>query len=162
IGLQPSWVVADVGSGTGFSAEPFLQFGNTVYGVEPNAEMRAAGEQLLANYPRFHSVAGTAAKTTLPDASADLITPGQAFHWLHRARELEDFDLILKPGGRIALFWNRRDVDSTQFARDYEALLLRFGTDCQQIRHDNLTAEEIGAFLGAGFKQDVLSYDQIL
>ena len=162
IGLQPSWVVADIGSGTGFSAEPFLELGNTVYGIEPNDEMRAAGEQLLANHPRFNSVSGTAEQTTLPDHSIDLITAGQAFHWFDRTRARVEFDRILKPGGRIALFWNRRDVDSTEFARDYEALLIRFGTDYQQIRHDNLTADEIGAFLGAGFTQDILSYDQLL
>src|SRR5947209_4065708 len=72
-GLTPGSVIADVGSGTGLSSEMFLKNGNTVYGVEPNAEMRAAGEQLLAGYPKFHSAAGTAEDTTLPDASIDLI-----------------------------------------------------------------------------------------
>lgn len=44
IGLRPEHTVVDVGSGTGFLTELFLAEGHRVYGVEPNAEMRAAGE----------------------------------------------------------------------------------------------------------------------
>ncbi len=46
MGLTPASVVADIGSGTGISAELFLKNGNTVYGVEPNPDMRSAAEQL--------------------------------------------------------------------------------------------------------------------
>ncbi|CAA9381615.1 MAG: putative methyltransferase, partial [uncultured Phycisphaerae bacterium] len=95
--LQPGATVADVGSGTGISSALFLAAGCTVYGVEPNAAMRAAAERTLARRheipaapPRalgasgstaFHSVAGSAEATTLPDASVDLAVAGQAFHW---------------------------------------------------------------------------------
>ena len=41
-------MIADIGSGTGLSAEMFLKNGNTVFGVEPNREMRLAAERLLA------------------------------------------------------------------------------------------------------------------
>ena len=40
-GLHPGQVIADIGSGTGFLSELFLKNGNSVIGVEPNAEMRA-------------------------------------------------------------------------------------------------------------------------
>src|SRR5205814_8816828 len=43
-GLRPGHVIADIGSGTGLLSELFLRNGNRVYGVEPNAEMRRAGE----------------------------------------------------------------------------------------------------------------------
>ncbi|MCI0339308.1 MAG: class I SAM-dependent methyltransferase, partial [Acidobacteria bacterium] len=46
-GLTPDSVIADIGSGTGILAKMFLQNGNPVYGVEPNREMREAGEKLL-------------------------------------------------------------------------------------------------------------------
>jgi SAM-dependent methyltransferase len=74
--------LADVGSGTGFLTELFLQNGNPVYAIEPNDEMRAAGERLLAHYPNFHSVPGRAEAATLPDKSVDFVVAGQAFHWL--------------------------------------------------------------------------------
>ena len=83
-GLTPETLVADVGSGTGFLTELFLKHGNRVLGVEPNAEMRSAGERLLAKYPTFCSVNAMAEATTLADSSIDLIIAGQAFHWFDR------------------------------------------------------------------------------
>ncbi len=67
-GLAPSHVIADIGCGTGFSAEPFLEDGNRVVGVEPNREMREAGAHYLAKYPKFEMRDGTAERTGLPDA----------------------------------------------------------------------------------------------
>src|SRR5437660_10322450 len=83
-GLRADSVIADVGSGTGFLSELLLQYGNQVFGIEPNKEMREAGERLLANYPRFTSLAATAEATTLADQSVDFVTAGQAFHWFNR------------------------------------------------------------------------------
>src|SRR6266699_917014 len=76
-GLQATSLIADVGSGTGFLAELFLSNGNQVFGIEPNPEMREAGEQLLCSYPKFVSVAATAETTTLPETSVDFVTAGQ-------------------------------------------------------------------------------------
>src|SRR5947209_11876909 len=94
-GLTPTSVVADVGSGTGILTELFLRNGNTVYGVEPNREMREAGEGLLAGYPNFHSVDGRAEATGLPDASVDFVTAGQAFHWFDAQGARAEFSRIL-------------------------------------------------------------------
>src|SRR5687768_7090137 len=119
-GLTAGMTVADVGSGTGLSAEMFLKNGNPVIGVEPNADMRAFGDALLAAYPNFRSVAGTAEETTLPDRSVDLVVAGQAFHWFDRARARAECRRILRPGGFVALLWNTRRVDATPFLRAYE------------------------------------------
>src|SRR3954466_12475154 len=55
-GLSLEKIVADIGSGTGFLTELFLKNGNEVFGVEPNTEMRLAGERLLSRYPGLHSI----------------------------------------------------------------------------------------------------------
>lgn len=149
-GLTPQSVVADVGSGTGLSAEMFLKNGNTVYGVEPNAEMRAAGGQHLAGYRNFRSVAGTAEATGLPDASIDLIVAGQAFHWFDPKRAKAEFGRILRPGGSVALLWNTRRTDSSPFLRGYEALLQRFGTDYREVVHTNVDQTRLVAFFSPG------------
>lgn len=47
IGLTGSWRVADVGSGTDFLAERFVELGCEVTGVEPNSTMREAGDKYL-------------------------------------------------------------------------------------------------------------------
>src|SRR5262245_51950923 len=70
-GLTRPSLVADVGSGTGIATAPLLARGHRVYGVEPNAAMRAAAERMLGAEPGFTSVAGRAEATTLGDASVE-------------------------------------------------------------------------------------------
>src|ERR1700676_213635 len=83
--LEPGHVIADVASGTGIWARMLLEIGNKVFGIEPNPEMRQAGERLLAAFPKFSSLAGSAEATTLPDKSVDFVMAAQAAHWLDRA-----------------------------------------------------------------------------
>ncbi len=114
--------------------------------VEPNAEMRQAGERILSGYSRLTSVAGTAETTTLADHSVDLVTAAQAAHWFDRPKARREFVRILKPGGWCVLIWNERRTDSTPFLRDYEKLLLAYGTDYQDVRHESTTAGIDGFF----------------
>ncbi len=53
-GLSTDSIVADVGSGTGLLAELFLKAGNRVLGIEPNREMREAGDQTAARIRSLH------------------------------------------------------------------------------------------------------------
>ncbi len=149
IGLQPDWVIADIGSGTGFSAELFLANGNRVYGVEPNGPMRTAGEAYLASYPNFVSIAATAEATALPDASVDLVLAGQAFHWFDQPAARREFERITRGERWLVLMWNSRD-ETDAFQQDYEQMLLQFGTDYTQIRHTNLEDQQMEAFFGPG------------
>jgi ubiquinone/menaquinone biosynthesis C-methylase UbiE len=144
-GLAPLHVVADIASGTGIWARTLLENGNPVFAVEPNTEMRQAGERLLAGYPKFTSVAGTAEATNLADACVDFVTAAQAAHWFDRARAREEFVRILKPGGWLVLLWNERLTESTAFLRDYEQLLLTYGTDYADVRHEK-TTDEVNQF----------------
>lgn len=150
-GLGAEAVVADVGSGTGISSELLLRSGCTVHAVEPNEAMRRAAEEILGGNDRFRSVAGTAEETTLPDASVDLATAGQAFHWFDRVRFREELARILRPGGRVALFWNRRRTDASPFLRAYEQLLRRYGTDYAEVDHARLGPDDFAAFFAGPY-----------
>lgn len=152
-GLTPSAIIADIGSGTGFLSELFVQNGNRVYGVEPNAEMRAAGEKLLAAYPTFTSVAATAEATTLPAASMDFVTAGQAFHWFDPAPTRTEFARILRPRGWVVLVWNERRSEATAFQRGYEALTQRYNRDYAAVNHRRIAPATIAAFYAPGLVQ---------
>ncbi|HEY4064527.1 MAG TPA: class I SAM-dependent methyltransferase [Puia sp.] len=145
IGLTPSQIVADIGSGTGISTELFLRNGNKVYAVEPNDAMRAKAEELLSGYPGFISVNGTAEATGLPGASIDLIVAGQAFHWFDPVKTRKEFARIARPDAYAALVWNERLV-LTDLEKEYEDLILQAGGDYKTINHKNIADLEIGAF----------------
>ena len=146
--LSPTHTIADVGSGTGFLPELFLKNGNPVFGVEPNQEMREAGEEYLAAYPGFISINGSAEATTLPDSCADFVTVGQAFHWFKPQPTRSEFARILRPDGWVAIVWNDRTLSTTGFAVSYEDLLVRFGTDYSRVRDSYPQKKDIRAFFG--------------
>jgi len=140
-GLTESSKIADVGSGTGILSEMFLRKRNPVFAIEPNTPMRLFAEQALKEFPTFVSIDGTAEATTLESRSVDFITAGQAFHWFDREKAKLEFKRILKPEGWLVLLWNERRIDSSPFLRDYENLLLRYGTDYEKVRHENVATE---------------------
>ena len=146
-GLRPSHIVADIASGTGAFTRLLVENGNSVFAVEPNAAMREMGiRQLesLASYQsndRLVSVAGTAEETTLRSASVDFVTAAQAAHWFDLPRARAEFVRILRPGGWCVLIWNERETASTPFLRDYEQLLLTYGTDYKEVRHERTTVK---------------------
>jgi len=148
-GFTADWVIADVGSGTGLLAEVFLKNGNPVFGVEPNAEMRGAGEEFLKNYPRFSSVAGSAEATGLAAATVDLIAAGQAFHWFDRQRTRAEFERILKPGGWLALVWNER-LTNTPFLAAYEDMVRSYSPEYEKVDHRQVTDEVVEEFFRPG------------
>lgn len=150
IGFTPHHVVADVGAGTGISTELLLSNGNEVYAVEPNAEMRAAADELLGSNPKFHSVSGSAEETTLPTASIDVVTAAQAFHWFDHPRARAEFARTLKPGGQVVLFWNNRRLDEP-FSAGYQQIIDRNSLDHDAVKVRAVDAESedvLRAFFG--------------
>lgn len=155
-GLTPESIVADIGSGTGILSRLFLENGNPVIGVEPNAGMRRAGEDYLADYGRFTSMEGTAEATRLPTHAMDFAIAAQAFHWFDRPRARAEFMRILKPEGFAVLVWNDRRIDSTPFLKDYEALVREFGRDYAELNHKNVHDRAVfEAFFGGTFSEAV-------
>jgi SAM-dependent methyltransferase len=170
IGLTPEWVIADLGSGTGFSAELFVNNGNLVYGVEPNREMRQAAEAHLGSFANFRSVDGTAEATGLDAGSMDCAVAGQAFHWFDAEKARAEFRRLLRPGGWVVLMWNTRKIAANTFMQAYEELLNVHGTDYAQVRHrghqvasggtEGASESEIHRFFGGTVARHVLDNEQ--
>lgn len=146
--LPAKATIADIGIGTGLSAEPFLAAGHRVIGIEPNAPMRKAGAEYLARHADFDMREGSADATGLPTASVDLVLAAQAFHWFEAARFRTESLRILRPGGWTALVWNDRDLDGTPFLAGYEALLIEHGTDYLAIRYRHQDTDAIPVYFG--------------
>ena len=104
----PSGCVLDVGAGTGKLTRPLLERGLRVIAVEPVAGMRAVLERTA---PAAEIRAGQAEALPLRAAEVDGVVAGQAFHWFANAAALSEFARVLVPHGRLALAWNRRDLE---------------------------------------------------
>lgn len=109
LGFNEETTAADIGSGTGIFSRQLLEKGATVFGVEPNDDMRLMGEKELASYDKFISVSGSSSNTTLKDNSVDFVTAAQAFHWFDIKPFYNECKRILKPEGKVILIWNTRD-----------------------------------------------------
>lgn len=124
LGPPSSLMAADIGAGPGICSRLLAERGLRVIAVEPNGEMRAVAQP--------HSLVtwrdGTAESTGLDAASCDLVLCAQAFHWFEPQPALREFHRILKPRGRLALVWNKRDVRDP-FTAGYRQAILDSGGD---------------------------------
>jgi SAM-dependent methyltransferase len=105
VGDEPRDVV-DLGAGTGKLTRSLVALGHRVTAVEPLPEML---ELLVTAAPGAFDLLGSAEVIPLPDASADVVTAAQAFHWFDHAVALPEIARVLRPHGRLALVWNTRD-----------------------------------------------------
>lgn len=163
-GLAPSWVVADLGSGTGRLSEIFLAFGCTVLAVEPNPEMRAEAERQLAGQPRFASVDGRAEATGLPDRCADVAVAGQAFHWFDPAGTRAELGRILRGRRPCAVVWNTRAARPSGLAPAWEEFLRQHSRDYLEIEARQSAGESaLAAFFDRGqYARVTLPNSQVL
>ncbi len=145
-GLTKDSIIADIGCGTGISSRLFLENGNRIIGVEPNAAMREAAVKYLVQFPWFQSVDGMSDQTTLPASSVDFIVAAQAFHWFDPEKTRPEFQRILKPDGYIVLIWNERQLDTTSFLVEYEAFLVKYAYDYGSVRHENINPKDLRDF----------------
>jgi SAM-dependent methyltransferase len=103
---RPDLCAVDVGAGTGKLTRQLCAAGVTTLAIEPAPGMRKVLKHAVS---RAQVLAGSAEELPLPAGSVDLVAVGQAFHWFDRDRALPELARVLRPGGRLALFYNSRD-----------------------------------------------------
>jgi ubiquinone/menaquinone biosynthesis C-methylase UbiE len=106
VGIGPGVDVCDLAAGTGKLTRSLLALGANVTAVEPVDAMRAQGRSAA---PRATHLEGTAEDIPLADASVDVVTVAQAFHWFDAPKALAEIARVLRGGGRLAILWNERD-----------------------------------------------------
>lgn len=106
--LRAGRTVVDLAAGTGKLTRLLVRTGATVIAVEPVAGMR---DELVGRVPGIEVVDGTAESMPLADGAADALTAAQAFHWFDGSRALPEIHRVLRPGGVLAVVFNRRSSD---------------------------------------------------
>lgn len=106
LGIGPGCRVLDLAAGTGIFTALLAARGAEVVAVEPVAGMIGEFRRSL---PAVEVLEGAAEAIPLPDASVDVVTVAQAFHWFDAPAALAEIHRVLRPRGGLALVWNVRD-----------------------------------------------------
>ena len=115
----PPLDVVDLGAGTGKLTELLVVAGHRVSAVDPSEAMLG---RLSVRLPMVTTLLGTGESVPLPDASADVLTVAQAWHWVDQQLAPAEVGRVLRPGGRLALVWNERDQSVDWVRRVWEPL----------------------------------------
>jgi SAM-dependent methyltransferase len=119
LGLPASAVVLDLAAGTGKLTRQLVPRFARVLAVEPLEGMRAQLERIV---PGAEVLAGTAESIPLEDDAVDAVFVGEAFHWFGNEVAVAEIARVLRPGGTLAVLFNRRDGELVprlpQSARD--------------------------------------------
>ena len=108
LGLARSAAVLDLAAGTGKLTRVLVRRFDRVIAVEPLAEMRELLERLV---PKAEAVAGSATAIPVADGSLDAVFVAEAFHWFATTGAVTEIARVLRPGGVLALLWNRSEDD---------------------------------------------------
>lgn len=146
--LTSNCVIADIGAGTGILTKPFLDFGCSVYAIEPNDDMFAELSRNLSNYQNIKCLNTSAEETELSSFSCDAVVVGTAFHWFDKDKFHTECKRILKNSKYVAVL---RIANNTEADKRID-----------KIKHyTEQDLNEAKAFFGDGFLEHIcFAYSQ--
>jgi SAM-dependent methyltransferase len=106
-GIPAGGRILEIGPGTGQVTLPWAQRGYRITAIELGANMAAVARQKLAGFPDVEIYTGAFEDWPLAPAAFDLVFSATAFHWIHPAVRYTKTAAALRPGGALALCWNK-------------------------------------------------------
>jgi SAM-dependent methyltransferase len=118
-GAAPGRTLLELGAGTGKLTRELAGSGARLLALEPISGMR---DVLAQNVPDAEILDAVAEAVPLADASVDAVVAAQSFHWFDPEAAAAEVARVLRPGGAVALIWNRRDEEAA-WMREFTRIL---------------------------------------
>jgi SAM-dependent methyltransferase len=110
--------ILEIGCGTAQATLPFAERGYAIHCIELGANLAAIAKRKLSAYPKVQVSVGNFEEYPLEERTFDLVISATAFHWIDPEVGYRKAAEVLKPGGALALFWNK-PVQTTQVGANY-------------------------------------------
>jgi SAM-dependent methyltransferase len=158
--LGPHSRLLEIGCGPGKATILFAARGYEIVCIEPGATLIRLATEKLRNFP-VSFVNCLFEEWQATRQAFDLVYSGQAFHWVSKEIGYAKAAQALKPGGYLALFWNRSPNRTGALRRQLDVVYRRCAPELIEEAHQTLKemvkfemqqAEEIQA---SGHFQDV-------
>jgi ubiquinone/menaquinone biosynthesis C-methylase UbiE len=118
LGFKSGMHVLDVGCGTGIASEPLAERGMKITGADPSEPMLVFARRAI---PSGTFVQGRAESLPFGEGEFDAAICAQTIHWCDQGKALEEMVRVVKPGGRIAIWWNQLMADEAMRSVQAEA-----------------------------------------
>jgi len=105
--------ILEIGIGTGQATEPFLDAGCKVSALEPGKNLSAFAREKFKKHSNFTLFESSFEEFLAPENFFDLVFTATSFHWIPENIACAKTKTLLRPGGVVALFWNRPFVAKT-------------------------------------------------
>lgn len=158
---SPGQALLDLGTGTGTLARGFARRRCDVIGIDPSPDMLDRARALAADAGlTIDFRVGRAEETGLPDASADVVTAGQCWHWFDRPAAAREVRRVLRPGGLLAVCHFDWLPHRGSPAAATEALILEHNPAWRGAGSTGMYPQWAADLSGAGFESlETFSYD---
>lgn len=133
----------EIGCGSGKATLLFAERGYKILCIEPGVELIGMAAEKLRGYPV--SFANCLFEEWQETTRAfDLVYSAQAFHWVPKDVGYAKAAAALKPGGYLALFWNRSPWQEGALQQQIEAVYQRCAPEL--IEEANQTPKEMAKY----------------
>lgn len=106
-GIPPAGRILEIGCGTGQATLPLARRGFRILCIELGENLAAVARRKVATYPHVEVLTGAFEDWPAEENAFHLVVSAEAFHWLDRTSAYRKIARALRPGGAIALTWNR-------------------------------------------------------
>ncbi len=139
--------VLDLGCGTGIATNHLAQYYDSVVGTDREESMVEAARERAVMNTTF--VVASGEKLPFDDSSFDLVTVASAYHWFDYDRAGKEIYRVLKPNGKLCVFWKNGNGKSKNYLPSFAyENLKKFITDIPSANKEKLSD---AIFLRVGF-----------